>query len=229
MNKTDYEAMFKSAVHIGHRKQKWNPKMKKFIFGERNGIHLIDLEKTASYLEEALTFLSKLVSEGRKVLFVSTKPQSIRLVEQCAKDSGMPYVVNKWIPGFLTNYSTIKTRIKYLLTLEEQEASGEFDKYTKKEVAKLKKTMEQLESSLGGVKHMDKKPDAVFVIDPIRDNIVVEEANKLGIPIVSIADTNADPDLITYPIPANDDAIKSLKYLLTAVVDSIKKSTKSKK
>lgn len=221
--------MFESAVHIGHRTQKWNPKMRKFIYCERNGIHIINLEKTVEYLERALGFLSKMCSEGKTVLFVSTKPQSVKLLEETAKACRMPYVVSKWIPGLLTNFGTIKTRTRYLADLKEREKNGEFDKYTKKEVAGFKKTIGKLLLALGGVQTMMDLPNAVFVADTVRDHIVVEEANRLSIPVVGIVDTNADPDTVDYPIPGNDDAVKSLNYLLGRVKDVFQKSSKTNK
>jgi len=221
--------MFENAVHVGHRAQKWNPKMKKFIYGERNGIHIINLEKTAEYLDRALEFLSKLASEGRTLLFVSTKPQSVKLLEGLAKECRMPYVISKWIPGLLTNFGTLKNRIKYLADLKEQEKNGEFDKYTKKEASNLRKIMEKLELALGGVQTLMDKPDAVFVVDAVRDHIVVEEANRLRIPVVSIVDTNADPAVIDYPIPGNDDAVKSLIYFFNKIKGALTSSSKAKK
>jgi len=221
MTKQDLKEMFDNAVHIGHRTHKWSPKMKKYIYGEVNGIHIIDLEKTADCLEKAMDFLSKLIMEGKKVLFVSTKPQSIKLVEDLAKSVHMPYVVSKWIPGLLTNFSTVKTRIKCLTDLKEQKAAGDFEKYTKKEAAKLGKMIDKLQAALGGVEGMKSMPEAVFVVDSCRDAIVIKEARKLHVPVVAIVDTNADPSKIDYPIPANDDAIKSLTYLLNKIKSAV--------
>ncbi len=221
------QEMFDSAVHIGHRTRKWNPRMKKYIFGKQSGLHIINLEKTAKMFETALNFMAKLRSEGKKVLFVSTKPQSVHLVEEMAQNLGMPYVTNKWIPGLLTNFPTIKTRIKYLSDLKNQEETGEFAKYTKKEASTLKKTIQKLEIALGGVQNMKDMPDCVFVVDTVRDKIVVEEARKLNIPVVGFVDTNADPLLVDYPIPANDDALKSLKYLFSKIEDNLKKPSKT--
>ncbi len=228
MDKKSLQEMFDNAVHIGHRTHKWNPRMKKYIHCEKNGIHVIDLEKTASYLEAALNFVNRLAAEGKTILFVSTKPQSINLLEAAAKDCNMPYVVAKWIPGLLTNFSTVKVRIKYLADLKDQRITGEFDKYTKKEASKLGKVIDKLETALGGVQNMNSKPDAIFVVDVVRDNIVVKEAKKLGIPLIGIVDTNADPDPIDYPIPGNDDAIKSLTYFIGRVSDTVKNSRKAK-
>lgn len=221
--------MFDNCVHIGHRTQKWNPKMKKFLYGELSGLHIINLEKTLNCLNDALAFMTKMISEARTILFVSTKPQSVKLVETLANNCNMPYVTQKWIPGLLTNFSTIKRRIKYLSDLKEQEASGEFEKYTKKEASTLKKTIDKLQTSLGGVQDMKKKPDAVFVVDVVRDKIVVQEANKLGLPVIAFIDSNSDPKSVNYPIPANDDAMKSLKYLLGKIGEVLKKKpTKTK-
>ena len=227
--KTDFQAMFDNGIHIGHRKHKWNPRMKNYIHSERNGVHIIDLEKTVKNLENALNFVSKIINEGKTILLVSTKPQSVNLVEESAKGCSMPYVNSKWIPGLLTNFSTIKSRIKYLRDLKEQKASGDFDKYTKKEAAKLNKTIAKLENSLGGVQNMKSKPDAVFVLDVVRDNIVVQEARKLGLPIIGIVDSNSNPDEIDYPIPGNDDAITSLTYFIQRITGVINDSRKSNK
>ncbi len=227
--KTDFQQMFDNGIHIGHRRHKWNPRMKRYLHSERNGIHIIDLEKTVKFLKDALSFVSKAVSEGKTVLFVSTKPQSVSLIETSANNCSMPYVNSKWIPGLLTNFSTVKSRIKYLADLKEQKATGDFDKYTKKEAAKLNKTIAKLENSLGGVQNMKVKPDVVFVIDVVRDNIVVQEARKLGIPIVGIVDSNSNPDEINYPIPGNDDAITSLTFFIEKMTEVINESRKSKK
>lgn len=221
--------MLASAVHFGHRTHKWDPRMKKYIYGEKDGVHVFNLEKTASMLEDAVNFLSKLVSEGKIVLFVSTKPQALSLIENTAKDCKMPYVISRWIPGFLTNFATISKRIKYLNDLKEQEEAGDFDKYTKKEASRLKKKIVKLEESLGGVQEITRKPDAVFLVDCVRDNIVVKECNKIGIPVVGIVDSNANPDEVTYPIPGNDDALKSITYVVGKVSESIQKSKKTKK
>lgn len=229
MTTSEIQTMFENAVHIGHRTQKWNPQMKKFIHGEKNGIHIIDLEKTVQYLEKALDFLAKLAAEGRTILFVSTKPQSVKLLKEISMKCNMPYVVTKWIPGLLTNYPTIKGRIKHLANLKNQQKTGEFEKYTKKEASKLLKEIDKLQTALGGVENMTDAPDAVFIIDTVRDRLVVKEARKLHIPVVGIVDTNADPMIVDYPIPGNDDAIKSLTYILNKIESAIQKSHKPKK
>ncbi|MFA6305287.1 MAG: 30S ribosomal protein S2 [Candidatus Gracilibacteria bacterium] len=228
MDKKLVQEMFENAVHVGHRTQKWNPRMKKYLYGEKDGIHVINLEKTAEGLERALAFLEKLASEGKSVLFVSTKPQSLKLIEDSAKACGMPYVVSRWIPGLLTNFATLKNRIKYFVNLKAERDNGEFDKYTKKEASKLKKTIDIMEMSLGGVQNLKSVPDAVFVIDTVRDKIAVKEACVVGIPIVAITDSNSDPTVIDYSIPGNDDALKSLTFLVGKVVSSLNKARKAK-
>lgn len=222
----EVKTMFENAVHIGHRAHKWNPRMKKFIHGEKNGIHIINLEQTVKYLAKALEFLAKMASEGRTILFVSTKPQSIKLIEETARTCRMPYVVGKWIPGLLTNFATLKSRIKYLADLKDQKDKGEFAKYTKKEASKLGKVIDKLQIAFGGVENVTSKPDAVFVVDTVRDNIVVKEAKKLRIPVIGIVDTNSDPTVIDYPIPGNDDAMKSLIYFMGKVKEAISKKSK---
>ncbi len=225
MSKQMFKEMFESAVHIGHRTQKWNPRMKKFLYGERDGIHIINLEKTAEYLESAVAFLSKMASEGKVVLFVSTKPQSLKLLEETASQISMPFVTSRWIPGLLTNFKTIKMRVKYLADLKDQKENGEFDKFTKKEASSLDKTIVKLGASLGGVQNLSDLPDCVFVVDVVRDQIAVKEAKRLGLPVVGILDSNSDPSGIDYPIPGNDDALKSLQYLLSKVGDALKKKS----
>lgn len=221
------EEMLQNAVHFGHKTQKWDPRMRKYLYGEKDGIHIFNLEKTAQRLEEALSFLTKAVNEGKIVLFVSTKPQALTLIKNTANDCKMPYVISRWIPGFLTNFTTVGKRIKYLNDLESQEASGEFEKFTKKEASLLKKQIEKLKTSLGGVQHITRTPDVVVLVDAVRDNIVVKEANRVGIPVIAIVDSNANPDEVTYPIPGNDDAIKSITYLIGRIADVIQKVKKS--
>ena len=220
--------MMENAVHFGHRSQKWNPKMKKFIFTKRDGVHVFDLNKTAANLEQGLKVITDSVKEGKKVLLVGTKPQVGNLVAETAKKCKMPYVISRWIPGLLTNFSTIKTRIKYLLDLKNKEESGELEKYTKKEAGKFKKEMEKLENSLGGVLELKDKPDVLFVLSAKRDMIAIKEANRLNMPIIAICDSDSDPNTVTYPIPGNDDSIKSIKYFLDRVSDAIE-SSKTKK
>jgi small subunit ribosomal protein S2 len=221
MSQVELKEMLSNAVHFGHQTHKWNPKMQPYLYGIRDGIHIFDLQKTFDQLQNAMSFIQKTIAEGKKVLFVSTKQQAASIVEATAKKCNMPYVTNKWIGGLLTNYSTVKKRIKYYLDLQEKEASGDFDKYTKKEASKFKKDLDKLGIAFGGLKGLKKAPDAIFVIDCVRDNIAINEAKKLNIPIIAITDSNADPDMVDYPIPGNDDAVKSLKYFLSKIEDSI--------
>ncbi len=221
MSKQVYKEMFENAVHVGHRTQKWNPLMKKYICGEKNGLHVINLEKTFELLNNAIDFLAKSISEGKTILFVSTKPQSVKYIKNIAGKLNMPYVDSKWIPGLLTNFDTIKTRVRYLSNLKEQEQNGDFEKYTKKEASKMKKELLKLQLSLGGVQNMKDKPDVVFVVDVVRDAIAVKEANTVNLPVVAFVHTNADPTKIAYPIPANDDAVKSLSYLFGRIEDAV--------
>ncbi len=221
MSQVELKEMLANAVHFGHQTQKWNPKMKPYLYGVRDGIHIFDLQKTFDNMQSALSYLQKTISEGKKVLFVSTKQQAASIVETTAKKCNMPYVTHKWIGGLLTNFSTIKTRIKYYLDLEEKAQSGKFEKFTKKEASKLKKDLDKLSVAFSGLKGLTKAPDAVFVVDCVRDNIAIREAEKLGIPVIAIADSNADPDSIDYLIPGNDDAVKSLKYFMSKVEDAI--------
>jgi small subunit ribosomal protein S2 len=217
----DLKDMLESAVHFGHKTQKWNPKMRRYLFGEKNGIHVFDLQKTQECLTKAAEFIKHESASGRTILLVSTKPQADHLITDMASSTKMPYVVHKWMGGLLTNFSTMKQRIRYFRSLVDQEKSGEFGKYTKKEASGLKKTIEKLESALGGVRDLDRLPDVVFVADAVRDRIAIREANKMKIPVVAIVDSNGDPDGIAYPIPGNDDAVKSLTYLISAVKNAI--------
>jgi small subunit ribosomal protein S2 len=221
MKQFDPKEMLEAAVHFGHKTQKWNPKMKKYIFAEKNGIHVFDLQKTKECLERAVEFLKHEVASGKVILMVSTKPQASNLLLDAASETRMPYVINKWMGGLITNFSTMRQRIRYFRSLKEQERTGEFEKYTKKEASQLKKTIEKLDATLGGVSTLDKLPDIVFVADALRDRIAIKEANKLKVPVVAIVDSNADPEGVAYPIPGNDDAVKSLTYLITAVKDAI--------
>lgn len=221
MNDTLLKELLENAVHFGHRTQKWNPSMRPFLYGDREGIHIFDLEKTAIQLQKACEFLKKSASQGKTILFVSTKPQATKILTEAAQNSKVPFVVRRWIPGLLTNFSTIRRRIRYLKNLQEQEKNDEFEKYTKKEAHNLRRTIDKLELSLGGVKELSNPPDIVFVVDIIRDNIAVKEAKRLKIPVVGIVDSNADPNSIEHPIPGNDDAIKSLQFLITKISQAV--------
>lgn len=221
MSQVELKEMLANAVHFGHQTQKWNPKMRPYLYGVRDGIHIFDLQKTFENMQSSLSYLQKTISEGKKVLFVSTKQQAASVVEATAKKCKMPYVTHKWIGGLLTNFSSINTRIKYYLDLEEKFQSGKFDKFTKKEASKFKKDLDKLGIAFSGLKGLSKAPDAVFVVDCVRDSIAIKEAKKLNIPVIAIADSNADPDLIDYILPGNDDAVKSLKYFMSKVEDAI--------
>lgn len=226
--KKELESMLKSAVHFGHATAKWNPKMKKYLFGQRQGIHIFDLRKTFEALDNALLFIKKLVADGRMILFVNTKQQAIDLVTNIAKETGMPYVNQKWIGGLLTNFQTIKKRIKCLLDLEAEERAGGFDKYTKKEALQLKNKIAKLRIAFGGLTAMTRLPDALFVLDVAREKTSIAEASRLSIPIIGICDTDADPEKVDYPIPANDDSVKSLSYVLGKVLEAVSESRKKK-
>lgn len=221
MTQYDMKQMLESAVHFGHKTQKWNPKMRRYLYGSKNGVHIFDLQKTQDCLVKAVEFLKHSAASGKNILLVSTKPQASQYIVEAANDSHMPYVVHKWMGGLLTNFGTMKVRIRYFRTLKDQEKSGEFDKYTKKEASGLRKQIIKLEAALGGVRDLDRLPDVVFVADAVRDRIAIREANKMKIPVVAICDSNADPDGVAYPIPGNDDAVKSLTYLINAVKDAI--------
>lgn len=221
MSDISLKEMAKSAVHFGHPTHKWNPKMKPYLFGSRYGIHIFDLNKTAKKLQEALEFLSSSLKANKNILFVGTKQQARRHLREIKEVSGMPIVTDKWIPGLLTNFKTIKERIDYFKKLKQDDQKGELSKYTKKEQLKLRKKIQDMSVSLSGVEDMQQVPDVLFAVDITRDNIAVKEARRLKIPVVAIVDSNADPDLVDYPIPANDDAIKSLSYILGLVKEAV--------
>jgi small subunit ribosomal protein S2 len=213
--------LLEAGVHFGHQTRRWNPKMKKYIFTERNGIYIIDLQKTVKKVEEAYNFVKEIAANGGTVLFVGTKKQAQESVKEEAIRSGQFYVNQRWLGGTLTNFETIQKRIKRLKDIEKMEADGVFDVLPKKEVIQLKKEWDRLEKFLGGIKEMKSIPDAIFVIDPRKERIAVAEAHKLNIPLVGIVDTNCDPDEIDVVIPANDDAIRAVKLLTGKMADAI--------
>ncbi|WP_062197884.1 30S ribosomal protein S2 [Massilibacterium senegalense] len=213
--------LLEAGVHFGHQTRRWNPKMARYIFTERNGIYIIDLQKTVKKVDEAYNFIKSIAAEGGKVLFVGTKKQAQDSVKEEAERSGMYYVNQRWLGGTLTNFSTIQKRINRLKQLEKMQENGTFDVLPKKEVIGLKKEMERLEKFLGGIKDMPGIPDALFIIDPRKERIAIAEAHKLKIPIVAIVDTNCDPDEIDYVIPGNDDAIRAVKLLTAKMADAI--------
>ena len=205
--------LLESGAHFGHQVKRWNPKMKKFIFGERNGIHIVDLQKTLKGVEEAYNFLKNIAAAGGTVLFVGTKKQAQDAVTEEAKKAGAFYVTSRWLGGMLTNYTTVKKSIERLKKIETMKADGTYNVLTKKEVSQLENEREKLEKNLCGIKEMKTVPDAVFIIDPRKENIAVQEAKRLSIPIVAVVDTNCDPDDADYVIPGNDDAIRAIKLI----------------
>lgn len=213
--------LLEAGVHFGHQTRRWNPKMAPYIFTERNGIYIIDLQKTVKKVEEAYRFVKEVVEEGGTVLFVGTKKQGQEAIESEAKRCEMPYVNQRWLGGMLTNYQTIKTRIDRLFELEEMEENGTFDILPKVEVIKLRHEIERLEKFLGGIKNMNGTPDCLFVVDPKKENIAVQEAHKLGIPVVGIVDTNCDPEQLDFPIPGNDDAIRAVKLIAETIANAV--------
>ena len=221
MSVVSMKQLLEAGVHFGHQTRRWNPKMAKYIFTERNGIYIIDLQKTVKKLEEAYNFVRDLSVEGKSVLFVGTKKQAQDSVKEEAERAGAYYVNARWLGGMLTNFTTIRTRIERLKQLRTMEEDGTFELLPKKEVVKLNLEIEKLEKFLGGIKNMKKLPSALFVVDPRKEKIAVSEAKKLGIPVVAIVDTNCDPDEIDYVIPGNDDAIRAVKLIAGAMADAI--------
>jgi small subunit ribosomal protein S2 len=213
--------LLEAGVHFGHQTRRWNPKMAAYIFTERNGIYIIDLQKTVKKVEEAYEFIRSIVSEGKHVLFVGTKKQAQETIKDEAERCGMYFINERWLGGTLTNYHTIQKRIQRLKELEEMEENGTFSVLPKKEVASLVGEREKLQRFLGGIKDMPGLPGALFIIDPRKEHIAVAEAKRLGIPIVAIVDTNCDPDEIDYVIPGNDDAIRAVKLLTAKLADAV--------
>ncbi len=221
MSVVSMKQLLEAGVHFGHQTRRWNPKMAPYIFTERNGIYIIDLQKTVKKLEEAYMFVRQIAENGDEILFVGTKKQAMDSVKEEAERCGMPFVNARWLGGMLTNFTTIKLRIKRLAQLKAMEENGTFDLLPKKEVAKLKLEIEKLEKFLGGITEMKKMPAAMFIVDPKKERIAVAEAKKLGIPIVAIVDTNCDPDEVDYVIPGNDDAIRAVKLIAGAMADAV--------
>jgi len=221
MSVVSMKQLLEAGVHFGHQTRRWNPKMAEYIFTERNGIYIIDLQKTVKKLEEAYMFVREIAADGGEVLFVGTKKQAQDSVKEEAIRCGMPFVNARWLGGMLTNFNTIQKRIKRLAQLKAMEADGTFDLLPKKEVTKLNLEIEKLEKFMGGITEMKKQPAAMFIVDPRKEKIAVLEAHKLGIPIVAIVDTNCDPDEVDYVIPGNDDAIRAVKLIAGAMADAI--------
>ncbi|WNG19352.1 30S ribosomal protein S2 [Cystobacter fuscus] len=212
--------LLEAGVHFGHQTKRWNPKMKPFIFGARNGIYIIDLQKTVNMARAAFRFVADITARGGSVLFVGTKKQAQDVIQEEARRSGQFFVTSRWLGGTLTNFKTIKQGIDRLKTLEKMAEDGTFERLPKKEVAALEREREKLEKNLGGVKEMTKLPKCIFVIDPKKEHIAVHEANRLGIPVIGVVDTNCDPDGIDFVIPGNDDAIRSIKLFTSKVAES---------
>lgn len=221
MSVISMKALLEAGVHFGHQTRRWNPKMKPYIFTERNGIYIIDLQKTVRKVEEAYNFVRDVVADGGKILFVGTKKQAQEAIETEAKRCGMFYVNQRWLGGMLTNYQTISKRVDRLYELEKMEEDGIFELLPKKEVMELNHERERLEKYLGGIKEMQGLPDAIYVVDPKKEDIAVREARILHIPVVAIIDTNCDPDIIDYPIPGNDDAIRAVKLLTETMANAV--------
>ncbi|MEA3361263.1 MAG: 30S ribosomal protein S2 [Thermodesulfobacteriota bacterium] len=220
MAEVNMKLLLEAGVHFGHQTKKWNPKMKPYIFGARNGIYIIDLQNTSKLLKKAYNFIVRTVSEGGSVLFVGTKKQAQDSIVEEAERCGMFYVSNRWLGGTLTNFQTIKKRISRLKELESMRNDGSFERYTKKEVIGMEKELRKLERNLGGIKNMDENPSALFVVDTKKENIAIKEGVKLGIPIVAMVDSNGEPEDIDYVIPSNDDAIRSIRLLTSVIADA---------
>ena len=221
MSVISMKQLLEAGVHFGHQTRRWNPKMKQYIFTERNGIYIIDLQMTVKKIEEAYYFIRDLAAQDKTILFVGTKKQAQESIEQEAKRCEMFYVNQRWLGGMLTNWKTIQTRIARLKKIDQMEANGDFDLLPKKEVIGLMAEREKLEKNLGGIKEMKKLPAALFVVDPRKEHIAIAEARSLGIPIVAIIDTNCDPDEVDYPIPGNDDAIRAVKLIAAKMADAV--------
>jgi small subunit ribosomal protein S2 len=214
------KALLEAGVHFGHQTKRWNPKMKTYIFTERNGIHIIDLQQTVAGLQAAMSYVSDLVANGGRVLFVGTKKQAQEAIREEAERGGQFFVNKRWMGGMLTNFTTIRNRLRYLADLEDRQARGEFKDLPKSEANKLEEQIDRLNSLLGGIKEMRQIPDAVFIVDPHRERIAITEAIKLGIPVVAMVDTNCDPDEVDYVIPSNDDAIRAVRVITAKMADA---------
>ena len=221
MSVISMKSLLEAGVHFGHQTRRWNPKMSKFIFTERNGIYIIDLQKTVKKIEEAYDFAREISANSGKILFVGTKKQAQDAIEKEAKKCEMPFINQRWLGGLLTNYKTIRKRIDRLFKLIEMEDDGTFDVLPKKEVIQLIHERERLEKFLGGIKDMDKMPDALYIVDPKKEKIAVKEAHILGIPVIGIVDTNCDPDELDFPIPGNDDAIRAVKLITETIANAV--------
>ena len=221
MSVVSMKQLLEAGVHFGHQTRRWNPKMARFIFTERNGIYIIDLQKTVQKVDEAYEFVRDLAAQGESVLFVGTKKQAQNSIREEAERCNQFYVNERWLGGMLTNFRTIQTRIARLKELEAMFEDGTVEQYTKKEAMLMQRELQKLEKNLGGIKDMKKLPGAIFVVDSKKEEIAVKEARKLGIPVIATVDTNCDPDVIDFPIPANDDAIRAVKLLTSKIADAV--------
>lgn len=229
MAKTTYQELLDAGVHFGHLTRKWDPKMAKYIFMERNGIHIIDLNKTLTKLEEATSAIKQIVKSGRKVLFVATKKQAKELVAQHAQDVNMPFVTERWLGGMLTNFATVRKSIKKMSNIDKMTKEGTYDVLSKKEKLMIQRERVKLETLLGGISDLNRLPAALFIVDVKKEHIAVSEAQKLNIPTFAMVDTNSDPDSIDFPIPANDDASKSIDLICSVVAKAIKEGLEERK
>ena len=226
---TSMKDLLEAGVHFGHQTQRWNPKMEKYIYGDKSGIHILDLRITYETLEEVQKFIQKLVANSGKVLFVGTKPQAQKVIEEQAIRAQMPYVNKRWLGGMLTNFKTIIKRVVYLKELNTLESSGEINSYPKPERLRIRREIEKLTKSIGGIIDLNKVPDAIFIVDLLNETTALSEAKKLNIPVVAIADSNVDPEYVDYVIPGNDDAIKSIELIASAIADSCLKGLGKRK
>jgi small subunit ribosomal protein S2 len=220
-NAVSIKLLLEAGAHFGHQVGHWHPRMKKYIFIQRNGIHIINLEQTVALLDKACKFVTDVAAEGGSIIFVGTRKQAQEAIEQEANRCGIPFVNQRWIGGMLTNFAVIQTRIDYLVRLEDRKTRGEFNRLPKKEVLKLERAIQRLNHLMGGFKEMTKLPSAIFIVDPSRERIAVAEARHVGIPIVATVDTNCNPDEIDYPIPANDDAVRAVKLICSRIADAV--------
>jgi len=221
--------LLEAGVHFGHRTRRWNPKMKPYIFTERNGIHILDLQQTIKQLGKAYNLVRDTIRDGGTILYVGTKRQAQQTIRENAERVGMPYVINRWLGGTLTNFQTIRSRVDYLIELERQREEGFFDRLPKKEALKLSRLIEKLEYRVGGLRNMRELPSLVFIVDVKREELAVKEANRLGIPIIAMVDSNGDPDLIDLVIPANDDAIRSIKLIVGKITEAVEEGLHMRK
>ena len=229
MEEVTFDQLLEAGVHFGHLKRKWNPKMAPYIFMERNGIHVIDLQKTAHKLNESMNALKQIAKSGRKVLFVATKKQAKEIVAEALEGTSMPYITERWPGGMLTNFPTIKRTIKKMATIDKRFADGTYDKLAKRERLQIERQRAKLEKTFGSISNMNRPPAAIFIVDVTKEHIAVKEAQKLNIPIFGMTDTNADPNQVDFPIPANDDASKSISFIVNKVVEAISEGLEERK